>query len=184
MLINSKNGNAQTNLTSFALQVITSAALACLGEYSHANNLAKRMIGMYMYASGAQRQSISVLSTLGLSESYSSLVSKNLRRVRILEKKSKAEEKEKTPKHSEEGLGEGEKGECSLTEKDVSKVPTGTLYQLSEYMRQETRKVAATGLFATVYDNININFRNPEEIIGRHGEQPHSLFLEFRFTLK
>jgi len=62
-------------------QVVISAVLACLGEYSHANNLAKRMIGMYMYASGAQQQAISVLSTLGLSESYSNLISKNVRHV-------------------------------------------------------------------------------------------------------
>ncbi|KIM41147.1 hypothetical protein M413DRAFT_72593 [Hebeloma cylindrosporum] len=130
--------------------VVTSAALACLGEYSHANNLTKRMIGMYMYASGAQRQSISVLSTLGLSESYSNLVSKNMRRK------------------------ETERGEIAagdLMEEETPKVPTGTLYQLSASMREETRKIAATGLFATVYDNININFRNPEEIIGRHDTQ-------------
>jgi hypothetical protein len=119
------------------------------------------MIGMYMYASGAQRQSISVLSSLGLSESYSNLVSKNVRRVRILNEKEKAL-----------GPGEGEnvEGTSNSTEKEAPKVPTGTLYQLSEHMRQETQKVAATGLFVTVYDNININFPNPEEIIGRHGE--------------
>jgi hypothetical protein len=107
------------------------------------------MIGMYMYASGAQRQVISALSTLGLSESYSNLISKNVRRVRT-----------RTLRATDEG-----------TEEDsIPKIPTGTLYQLSESMRQETRDIAATGLFITVYDNININFRNPEEIIGRHGE--------------
>ena len=53
-----------------------SAALICLGEYSHSNNLAKQMIGLYLYASGAHRQCITVLSTLGLSESYTSLMSK------------------------------------------------------------------------------------------------------------
>lgn len=119
---------------------------------------------MYMYASGAQRQSISVLSSLGLSESYSNLVSKNVRRVRITKEKSNGKGKEKA-------LGEGEKVDGNSTEKEaVPMVPTGTLYQLSKYMREETQKVAATGLFVTVYDNININFPNPEEIIGRHGE--------------
>jgi len=59
-----------------------SAALICLGEYSHSNNLAKQMIGLYLYASGAHRQCITVLSTLGLSESYTSLMSKNIRRKR------------------------------------------------------------------------------------------------------
>ena len=138
---------------------------------------------MYMYASGAQRQSISVLSTLRLSESYSNLVSKNVRCVQILKKNSKGKEKAKTPEHSEEREGE-ELVEGSSMEKDAPKVSTGTLYQLSKSMRQETWKVAATGLFATVYDNININFHNPEEIIGRHGEQPPSLSLKIRFTLK
>ena len=148
--------------------MVISAALACLGEYSHANNLAKRMIGMYMYASGAQRQAISVLSTLGLSESYSNLISKNVRRVRTVKgRKQKTKEKGKE-KEEERGL---EITPGSITEQEGPKVPTGTLYQLSESMRQETREIAATGLFATVYDNININFRNPEEIIGRHGEQ-------------
>jgi hypothetical protein len=47
---------------------------------------------------------------------------------------------------------------------------TGTLYQLSNSMREKTRELAATGLYVTVYDNININFRNPEQIIGHHGE--------------
>jgi len=126
------------------------------------------MIGMYMYASGAQRQAISVLSTLGLSESYSNLISKNVRRVRTVKgRKQKTKEKGKE-KEEERGL---EITPGSITEQEGPKVPTGTLYQLSESMRQETREIAATGLFATVYDNININFRNPEEIIGRHGEQ-------------
>ncbi|KAF9477171.1 hypothetical protein BDN70DRAFT_948601 [Pholiota conissans] len=137
----------RTNMVYFI--VVTSSALACLGEYSHANNLAKRMIGMYMYASGAQRQVISALSTLGLSESYSNLISKNMRRVRIKKNSTSTEPQ------VEEAL----------------KVPTGTLMQLSESMREETRDVAATGLYETVYDNINIIFQNPEEVMGRHDTQ-------------
>lgn len=117
---------------------------------------------MYLYASGAQRQSISVMSSLGLSESYSNLVSKNVRRVRNKEKSN--------GKEMEKALGEGETLEGNSTEKEALKVPTGTLNQLSKYMREETQILAATGLFVTVYDNININFPNPEEIIGRHGE--------------
>lgn len=57
-----------------------SAALACLGEYSHANNYSKHMIGLYLYASGAQRQAISIMSTLGISAPWSSIVSNYIRR--------------------------------------------------------------------------------------------------------
>ena len=55
------------------------AALSCIGEYSHANNYSKRIMALYLYATGAQRQAITVLSTIGLSESYGNLTSKNLK---------------------------------------------------------------------------------------------------------
>ena len=61
----------------FINQVVTVAALSCIGEYSHANNYSKRILGLYFYATGAQRQAITVLSTIGLSESYTNLISKN-----------------------------------------------------------------------------------------------------------
>lgn len=46
---------------------------------------------------------------------------------------------------------------------------SGTLHQLSDSMRLEAREIAATGLFSMVYDNININLKSAEQIIGRHG---------------
>ena len=58
------------------------AALSCIGEYSHANNYSKRIMALYLYATGAQRQAITVLSTIGLSESYTNLTSINLKRHR------------------------------------------------------------------------------------------------------
>ncbi|KAJ7438067.1 hypothetical protein FB451DRAFT_1344455 [Mycena latifolia] len=50
--------------------IITSAVLELLGEYSHKNNYSRRIMGLYLYATGAQRQTISVMSHLGISESY------------------------------------------------------------------------------------------------------------------
>ena len=73
-------------------------------------------------------------------------------------------------------------GSIMKQESEGPKVPTGTLYQLSESMRQETREIAATGLFATIYENININFHNPEEIIGHHGEQQSISCLNAKLT--
>ena len=146
------------------------AALTCLGEYSHSNNLAKRMIGLYLYANGAQRQTIAVLSNLGLSESYSNIVSRNVHRHR---KASVAID--------------------TLNSDIPTKIEyTGTLTQLSEAMRTKSCEVAATGLFASVYDNINLQMKSAEQIIGRHGaflttyeECTHySIHLSTRFTRK
>jgi hypothetical protein len=40
------------------------------------NNLSKQIMGLYLYAMGSQRQSISVMSHLGISESYPGLTGK------------------------------------------------------------------------------------------------------------
>ena len=114
------------------------------------------MIGLYLYASGAQRQCITVLSTLGLSESYTNLTSKNIRWKR----------KVKQAEELDPFVVPDSQSTAPLTE-IVQR--TGTLHQLSESMRSRTRELAATGLFSVVYDNININFRNAEQIVGRHG---------------
>ena len=137
------------------MQVTTSAALTCLGEYSHSNNISKRMIGLYLYASGAQRQTITVLSTLGLSESYTNIITKNKRRSKSLKQ---------IPLDAV--LPELE----ILPPKKNHSIYTGTLHQLSDSLRTQTRAIAATGLYSVVYDNINMMFRSAEQIIGRHGE--------------
>lgn len=55
-------------------QIVTSAILQCLAEHNNANNLARRVMGLYLYASGAQQQNFAVLSHLGLTESYTNVV--------------------------------------------------------------------------------------------------------------
>ena len=143
------------------MQVTTSAALTCLGEYSHSNNISKRMIGLYLYASGAQRQTITVLSTLGLSESYTNIITKNKRRSKSLKQiplDAVLPELETLPPKKNPS--------ASLSHS----IYTGTLHQLSDSLRTQTRAIAATGLYSVVYDNINMMFRSAEQIIGRHGE--------------
>ena len=130
------------------------AALSCIGEYSHANNYSKRIMALYLYATGAQRQAITVLSTIGLSESYTNLTSINLKRHR---KKRNAREQEP----------EGNVSSSSDPEAVVT--CTGTLHQLSDSMRTQAQQIAATGLYLVVYDNINIQLRTAEQIIGHHG---------------
>lgn len=110
------------------------------------------MIGLYLYASGAQRQAISVMSTLGLSESYTNLVTRNIRRKKQILPDSQ------------------DNGNNTLLETAVAPVErTGTLHQLSESMRTVSRGVAEKGTFQEVYDNINMDDRSAEQIIGRHG---------------
>ena len=113
--------------------MVTSAALSCLGEYSHANNAAKRMIELYLLATGAQWQAITVLSTLGLSESYTNIVTKNVRCQRKPKLSRIAED-------VQEPQGEGCKPEQVLPPQR-----TGTLHQLSDAMREEAREIAKTG---------------------------------------
>ncbi|KJA22243.1 hypothetical protein HYPSUDRAFT_1084706 [Hypholoma sublateritium FD-334 SS-4] len=151
-LATSRNANTHTDSRKERTKlVITSAALTCLGEYSHSNNLAKRMIGLYLYANGAQRQTIAVLSNLGLSESYSNIVSRNVRR------------------HRTSAVADTSGALDPNVPKKIEY--TGTLTQLSEAMRAKSHEVASTGLFASVYDNINLQMKSAEQVIGRHDSQ-------------
>ena len=125
------------------------------------------MLGLYLYASGAQRQTITVLSTLGISESYTNIITKNQRRTRATKKSDKEESHEEInaaapeTQRDSEGIIEGK----GLTPSNF----TGTLHQLSDSLRANTRYLASTGLYSIVYDNINMMFRNAEQIVGRHG---------------
>lgn len=142
---------------------MTSTLLTCYGEYSHCNNLAKRMTGLYLFSTGAQRQTITVLSTLGLSESYTNIVTKNLRR------KSK---KELAAIEAVRITNSSELNHPNYVLLDRKRsIYTGTLCQLSESMLNMARSIASTGLCFTVYDNINMMFRRSEQVIGRHDTQ-------------
>ncbi|KAJ7584482.1 hypothetical protein C8J56DRAFT_1053938 [Mycena floridula] len=126
-----------------AEKVITSTLLQSLGAYNHSNNLFKRIFCLYLYATGSQRQAITVVSHLGLSESYNGIVGKK----RLRKKKKKKKPGVSIP----EGVNVKRLAE-EMAEKTTTK--GGSLRQLSDAMRQNYRTVASTGLFAGVYDNI------------------------------
>ena len=48
--------------------------MALLGERSQNNSYGRHIVGLYLYATGAQRQTISVLAHMGYSSSYTSIV--------------------------------------------------------------------------------------------------------------
>ena len=54
--------------------------------------------------------------------------------------------------------------------KKRTKQRPGTLEFLSESMWEVARHIAATGMFLTVYDNINMVWKVAEQIVGRTGE--------------
>ncbi|KII85092.1 hypothetical protein PLICRDRAFT_116530 [Plicaturopsis crispa FD-325 SS-3] len=146
--------------------VITSSALQLLGEYSYANNYAKRVMGLYFFATGTQRQTMTVASHLGLTESYNNLTAKPKKK-----KQAKASAAHPT-----------EATDTATTTTTPSSGPTaadhlmkvgraGTLRTLSGAMVGMARGVAATGLFAASYDNINMVFRAAEQILGRTDTQ-------------
>ena len=119
------------------------------------------MLGLYLYAFGAQRQTITVLSTLGISESYTSIITKNKHRATKKPEKEETHEEIDAPETQRPGEGGEDKGStCSSF--------TGTLHQLSESLRTNIRSIASTGLYSIVYDNINMMFCNAEQIVGHH----------------
>lgn len=131
-------------------------------------------MGLYLYASGAQRQVISVMSHLGISESYSS-VTRKPRKATVEDIEDEGEELpavSQTPNFDLPVL-DSETAEKKTKKKRGRKIQpwdAGTLRVLSNSMRQVSHSVAATGLFASVYDNINMVFRVSEQIMGRTGE--------------
>ena len=127
--------------------MITSAILSLLGEYSMANNWAKKAIGLYLYSTGSQRQPISVVSHLGLSESYTTITGRQ----------RQAKRKTSVPTKPEFTRG-------------------GSLRQLSESMVDMARVVASQGLFGTSYDNINMVFGAAEQLVGRTGQFVHCIY--------
>lgn len=166
---------ANLNLIDMPPQIITATILELLGEYSHKNNYSRRIMGLYLYATGAQRQTISVMSHLGVSESYQSLTHKprlviNRRRKRTPLFHDPPAPPFSTPSNAAPDTQTPFDPEI-LTKKLEALIYTkyGSLGELSMSMRSMARAVASTGLFAATYDNINMMFRAAEQVMGRTG---------------
>ncbi|KAJ7795220.1 hypothetical protein B0H14DRAFT_3555239 [Mycena olivaceomarginata] len=110
-------------------------------ERCYKNNFSRRIMAIYLYASGAQRQTISVLAHLGISESYQNLIKKSHF---LINRRS----------HDID------------PDDPLPATPPST--PLSGSMRDMARSVAATGLYAASYDNINMVFRAAEQVLGKN----------------
>ncbi|KAK7036586.1 hypothetical protein VNI00_011519 [Paramarasmius palmivorus] len=127
--------------------VIFTTMLQNLSEFSQKNNVFKKIIGMYMYSTGAQRQSIEVMSHLGLSESYTGLIDKK--------RKRKRKRKHPEQKGAKNSTRSGAMTDSSDSDESNDYRP-GSLRTLSRFMRKVAVALGLTGLFGVVYDNINM----------------------------
>ncbi|KAF8169338.1 hypothetical protein K438DRAFT_1983415 [Mycena galopus ATCC 62051] len=156
--------NLRKDLPSRALKratIVMSAALALLGEYSHKNNISRRIMGLYLYAAGTQRQTIMVMAHLGISESYQNLTRKPCftvtRRNRHVDLDvAPPPTPPPTPLTSHQTHIAPDASLLAAKIDELRTVRLGTLRQLSDSMRDLARGVAATGLYAASYDNINV----------------------------
>ena len=94
------------------------------------------MLGLYLYASGAQRQTITVLSSLGITESYTNIVTKNKRPLHV--KKASAEPEDKSTTRSG-SIDTTTPPATLMSTFEKESIPlsrySGTLRQLSDSMR-------------------------------------------------
>lgn len=134
-------------------------------------------MGLYLYATGAQRQTISVMSHLGISESYQNLIHSS--RV-MINRRRRVVNPEDNPPRIPPGTPNSSDVDrpylppepevlAAKIENLKRIVKPGTLQELSLSMRGFARVAASTGLFAASYDNINLVFRAAEQIMGRTG---------------
>ncbi|KAJ7443701.1 hypothetical protein FB451DRAFT_1437210 [Mycena latifolia] len=156
--------------------IVTSATLALLGEYSHKNNFSRRIMGLYLYAAGAQRQTITVMAHLGISESYQNLTRKPrftiTRRARRVDPDAPLPPRpSSTPLTASHPYIPPDAVLLAAKIEGLRKIRLGTLRQLSGAMRDMARSVAATGLYAASYDNINMVFRAAEQLVGKTDSQ-------------
>ncbi|EJD47860.1 hypothetical protein AURDEDRAFT_30600, partial [Auricularia subglabra TFB-10046 SS5] len=138
--------------------VLAQTASSLLREHSRGNNLVSSQVGLYLYVSGAQRQTISVMSHLGLSCSYTALVGKGTKALIqapeaspsvALAAASLSAPAGATPRHRRPGI----------------------LPVLSETCMSDARRVAEKEEHETTYDNLNLMFKAAEQIVGHKDSQ-------------
>lgn len=156
----------------FSLEIAASSIVNLLGERSQSNSYCRHVLGLYLYSTGATRQQISVLNHLGFSVSYPTLAGRG-------GKMGVDTANDGVDQNLVDSFIDAERSataESAITstpqpkKKKRTKQRPGTLEFLSQSMREVARLVAATGMFLTVYDNINMVWKVAEQIVGRTGE--------------
>lgn len=161
-------------------QSLTSATLQCLGAFSHANSVSKHVLSVYMYATGSQCQPITLLSHLGISDSYPGIV----RMTQTIHEGTSNISNEATAATVDDNAhGQNNSKDNGTKPAKTRKYKMETLLKLSGFMHSGACMVAATRLFAGSYDNINIAAKSAEQIIGCNCKYRLILMRQYWLTL-
>ncbi|KAI0363846.1 hypothetical protein BV20DRAFT_957447 [Pilatotrama ljubarskyi] len=133
--------------------LVGTAMTDLLGERSQNNSYVKHIVGLYLYATGAQRQIISVLSNLGFCSSYPSIAGSRT-----------------TDVSTDAGQTDDDE-RCTGSSFPLLHRGAGLLRRISTACRRATRRCAHSSLCGHVYDNINMVFKIAEQILGRKDSQ-------------
>ncbi|KAG6913760.1 hypothetical protein DXG01_004465 [Tephrocybe rancida] len=134
------------------------AVLSLLKSRSQNNSYAQAVHSTYLMATGAQRQHFGVLSAMGISMGYTSIINQHAF--------AKA-----TPLNNAVAALEGGASENPAEMKKKKMQTLGTLYQLLKACMATAWGVASTGFFVVVYDNINMMVQIAEQVLGRKNAQ-------------
>ncbi|KAH9886957.1 hypothetical protein C8Q73DRAFT_608284, partial [Cubamyces lactineus] len=147
----------------------TTQALIGLTARSQKNSYVQQVLGLYAYASGAQRQVMSVLSHLGITCSYPTLTGRASARASRREAPSTTVTKDQQTHRTEQTDPQPAQSESGL-KRTLSRA-LGLLKLLSDSSMSVAQQKAQTHLLANVYDNINMLFKIAEQILGRKDTQ-------------
>ncbi|KAI0074176.1 hypothetical protein K474DRAFT_1601943 [Panus rudis PR-1116 ss-1] len=145
--------------------LIASAMSILLAARSQRNSLIRQTMGLYLYASGAQRQVFSVLSHFGLSCSYTTLVGTS---------DTRKSHRQAQMSVGSSGGGSQVGAQAGGDQAPEAATPTrrsGILRQWSHACKRAMRDLAVTKLASYVYDNINLVLKIAEQILGRTDAQ-------------
>ncbi|EJF56897.1 hypothetical protein DICSQDRAFT_150154 [Dichomitus squalens LYAD-421 SS1] len=122
------------------------AMTTLLGERSQQNSLMRNLIGLYMYMNGASCQLIAIMSSIGVSSSYT-------------DQGGAIEDAIERP------------STATSRALDLLSRGAGLLRRISESCRLSARDCGETTVLGHVYDNINMVFKVAEQILGRKDTQ-------------
>lgn len=148
--------DSRGNVThSFLRQSTTSAALSLLSERSWDNIRFRMIMGLWLYANGASRQSFSILRNLNLSVGYATLMGRGRKHRQTYNKAVAEARRSQTGVPSQKQLA------------PASLRHPGVLELLSQSARDEGRQVPKRAVICLAYDNLNKEAPPEDQTVGR-----------------
>ncbi|KAI0344970.1 hypothetical protein BDW22DRAFT_1370596 [Trametopsis cervina] len=152
---------------------VLATVLELLGQRSQQNSWIKYLFGLYLYATGTQRQTIAVLSSWGVCSSYTTLAGSQSSKTEQQASRETATSAVQPPQDGEQI----EDDAASVTTAAATLVSTrsntslGLIRRLSQACTATARNAARAYPLSHVYDNINFMFKASEQVIGRKDSQ-------------